>query len=63
MSFGPFLLLALMEGLVTAAVLALLAFAAAPDASRHVLAHVFKIIVDPYMGKVGVFRVHQGTIR
>ncbi|MBL8478040.1 MAG: elongation factor G [Sterolibacteriaceae bacterium] len=39
------------------------AFAAAPDASRHVLAHVFKIIVDPYMGKVGVFRVHQGTMK
>lgn len=34
-----------------------------PDASKHVLAHVFKVIVDPYMGKVGVFRVHQGTIR
>ena len=34
-----------------------------PDAQAHVLAHVFKIIVDPYMGKVGVFRVHQGTIR
>ncbi|MFN6960871.1 MAG: elongation factor G [Rhodocyclaceae bacterium] len=34
-----------------------------PDAGKHVLAHVFKIIVDPYMGKVAVFRVHQGTIR
>jgi len=34
-----------------------------PDAAKHVLAHVFKVIVDPYMGKVGVFRVHQGTIR
>ena len=33
-----------------------------PDADKHVLAHVFKVIVDPYMGKVGVFRVHQGTI-
>jgi len=38
-------------------------FQRAPDASQHVLAHVFKVIVDPYMGKVGVFRVHQGTIR
>jgi elongation factor G len=38
-------------------------FAAAPDATKHVLAHVFKIIADPYMGKVGIFRVHQGTIR
>jgi len=34
-----------------------------PDATKHVLAHVFKMIVDPYMGKVGVFRVHQGTLR
>ncbi len=39
------------------------AFQREPDAAKHVLAHVFKIIVDPYMGKVGVFRVHQGTIR
>jgi len=38
------------------------AFHAEPDPSKHVLAHVFKIIADPYMGKVGVFRVHQGTI-
>ena len=26
------------------------------------LAHVFKIIMDPYVGKVSVFRVHQGTV-
>ncbi len=39
------------------------AFQREPDASKHVLAHVFKVVVDPYMGKVGVFRVHQGTIR
>ena len=32
------------------------------DAAKHVLAHVFKVIVDPYMGKVSVFRVHQGTV-
>ena len=38
-------------------------FHAEPDAQKHVLAHVFKVIADPYMGKVGVFRVHQGTIR
>ncbi|MCX8086797.1 MAG: elongation factor G [Rhodocyclaceae bacterium] len=38
-------------------------FQRVPDATQHVLAHVFKVIVDPYMGKVGVFRVHQGTIR
>ncbi|MCK9381374.1 MAG: elongation factor G [Sulfuritalea sp.] len=39
------------------------AFAAQPDPALHVLAHVFKITVDPYMGKVGVFRVHQGTVK
>lgn len=32
------------------------------DASLHVLAHVFKVTVDPYVGKLGVFRVHQGTV-
>jgi len=37
-------------------------FHAAPDPKKHVLAHVFKIVVDPYVGKLGVFRVHQGTI-
>ena len=39
------------------------AFAAVPDPEKHVLAHVFKVIADPYMGKIGVFRVHQGTLR
>ena len=35
---------------------------AEPDPKRHVLAHVFKITQDPYVGKVGVLRVHQGTL-
>jgi elongation factor G len=39
------------------------AFDAVPDATKHVLAHVFKVIADPYQGKVGVFRVHQGTMK
>jgi len=39
------------------------AFAAQPDPHRHVLAHVFKVLVDPFIGKVCVFRVHQGTVR
>lgn len=34
-----------------------------PDPSRHVVAHVVKVIVDPFVGRLGVFRVHQGTIR
>jgi len=38
-------------------------FHAEPDPAKHVLAHVFKIIIDPYVGKLGVFRVHQGTVR
>src|SRR5271154_2672789 len=37
-------------------------FHADPDPKKHVLAHVFKVIMDPYVGKVSVFRVHQGTI-
>lgn len=37
-------------------------FAASPDAERHVLAHVFKVEMDPYVGKIAVFRVHQGTL-
>ena len=37
-------------------------FHAEPDPKKHVLAHVFKVIMDPYVGKVSVFRVHQGTI-
>ncbi|HEY4080428.1 MAG TPA: elongation factor G [Burkholderiaceae bacterium] len=35
---------------------------ARPDPAAHVLAHVFKVVADPYLGKMGVLRVHQGTI-
>ncbi len=38
-------------------------FDAIPDPNRHVLAHVFKVVSDPFVGKLGVFRVHQGTIK
>jgi elongation factor G len=34
-----------------------------PDPQLHVIAHVFKITIDPFVGKMGVFRVHQGTVR
>ncbi len=37
-------------------------FRSEPDPDRHVLAHVFKVVVDPFVGKLGVFRVHQGTV-
>ncbi len=39
------------------------AFQAQPDDELHVLAHVFKVVIDPFIGKLGIFRVHQGTIR
>lgn len=35
---------------------------ARPDPSLHVLAHVFKVGIDPFVGKLGIFRVHQGTV-
>jgi elongation factor G len=37
-------------------------FYSVPDPAQHVLAHVFKVVIDPYVGRIGVFRVHQGTI-
>lgn len=39
------------------------AFTCFADANKHVIAHVFKILPDPYMGKVSIFRVFQGTIK
>lgn len=33
-----------------------------PDPDHHALAHVFKVSIDPYAGKLGVFRIHQGRI-
>jgi elongation factor G len=37
-------------------------FYAAPDPDQHVIAHVFKVTIDPFMGKLSLFRIHQGTI-
>jgi elongation factor G len=37
-------------------------FRSEPDPKKHVLAHVFKVVMDPFVGKLGIFRVHQGTI-
>ena len=34
-----------------------------PDPSKHVIAHVFKVAIDPFVGKLGIFRVHQGTVK
>jgi elongation factor G len=36
---------------------------AMPDPGRHVIADVFKIVNDPFVGKLSVFRVYQGTVR
>ncbi|MBD9435315.1 elongation factor G [Pseudoxanthomonas sp. PXM03] len=36
---------------------------AVPDARAHVIADVFKIVNDPFVGKLGVFRVYQGTLK
>lgn len=36
---------------------------ATPDPAAHVLAHVFKVTIDPYVGRLAMLRVHQGTIR
>jgi elongation factor G len=33
------------------------------DPARHVIADVFKIVNDPFVGKLGVFRVWQGRVR
>lgn len=36
---------------------------AKPDPGAHVIADVFKIVNDPFVGKLSVFRVYQGTIK
>ena len=36
---------------------------ATPDAENHVIADVFKIINDPFVGTLSVFRIYQGTVR
>ncbi|WPL19736.1 Elongation factor G [Thiorhodovibrio winogradskyi] len=33
-----------------------------PDPSQHAIAHVFKVVNDPFRGKLGIFRIHQGRI-
>jgi elongation factor G len=34
-----------------------------PDPDKHVIGHVFKVLNDPYRGKLGIFRMHQGTLQ
>ena len=35
--------------------------AATPDPSKPVLAHVFNVTSDPFVGKLSAFRIHEGT--
>jgi elongation factor G len=35
---------------------------AEPDSDKHVIAHVFKTTIDPFVGKLSIFRIHQGTV-
>lgn len=35
---------------------------ALPDPKKHAIAHVFKLTNDPFVGKLSVFRIYQGTI-
>lgn len=34
-----------------------------PDPNAHVIADVFRIVNDPFVGKLGIFRVYQGTVK
>ena len=36
---------------------------AKPDAKAHVIADVFKIVNDPFVGKLSIFRIFQGTVK
>ena len=36
---------------------------AEPDAGKPVVAHVFKVTTDPFVGKLSLLKVHQGTIK
>jgi elongation factor G len=39
------------------------AIEARPDPTAHVIADVFRIVNDPFVGKLGIFRVYQGTVK
>ena len=34
-----------------------------PDPNAHAIGHVFMVNIDPFKGRLGVFRIHQGTIK
>jgi len=33
-----------------------------PVSGKDILAHTFKVNIDPFIGRLGVFRIHQGTV-
>lgn len=33
-----------------------------PDPAKPVIAHVFQVTIDPFVGKLAAFRVHEGTL-
>jgi elongation factor G len=33
------------------------------DPGKHVIAHIFKVTTDPFVGKLGIFRIYQGTVK
>ncbi len=33
-----------------------------PDPAKHVVAQVFKVAIDPFVGRLAAFRIHQGTV-
>lgn len=33
------------------------------DAEKPTIAHLFRVATDPHLGKLGIFRVHQGVVR
>ena len=37
-------------------------FHAEPEPDKHALAHVFNIRIDPFVGKLCCFRIHQGSV-
>lgn len=37
-------------------------FHVTPDSDKDSLAHVFNVVMDPFVGKLAMFRVHQGTV-
>ncbi|MFI4883018.1 MAG: elongation factor G, partial [Phycisphaerales bacterium JB064] len=39
------------------------AFEPKPDAAATLLAHVFKVASDPFVGKLGIMKIHQGTLK